>query len=216
MSASTKRVLVRIMAIVAAGLLLTGGGLLAFPYYTDQVTNQAQRQLSEELETVTVKENFEARQVPMGAPVARLKIPAIGLDTVVVEGATLENLKSGAAHYEQTALPGEPGNVAIAGHRTTYGKPFHDLDKLESGDQAILDTPSGPYVYEMLDPFDGHPNPWRVEPGAMEVIDPTPENSMTLTTCHPKGSARERLIARFILIDSPDETPVAGQAPYAG
>lgn len=202
MNKNATRLLLKVVTVTAAGMLLTGAGLLAYPYYTDLLANQAQSQLAVELATVTVKEDFKAKQVPMGAPIGRLKIPAIGVNTVVVQGATLENLKSGAAHYEETPLPGDSGNVAIAGHRTTYGKPFHDLDKLGPGDRAILETPSGPYVYEMVNPFDGHANPWPVDPGAMEVIGPTPENSLTLFTCEPIGSARQRLIARFKLVDS--------------
>lgn len=199
----TRQVVVKLLAAVAAGLMLVGAGLLAHPYYTDLQANQAQQELAGEYEKPDVREAFETRAIPQGSPVTRLLIPKIGVDTIVVEGATLENLKSGAAHYSDTPLPGEPGNVAIAGHRTTYGKPFHDLDKLTPGDQVILDTPVGPYVYEMVESWDGHANPWPVHPGDMHVIGPTAEDSLTLTTCHPKGSAQQRLIARLRLVQDP-------------
>lgn len=198
------RMLLRLMSVTAATLLLIGAGLLAHPYYTDLQANRAQETLATEFASESVREAYVERQVPEGSPVTRLRIPKLGVDTMVVEGATEESLQSGAARYSETALPGEPGNVGIAGHRTTYGKPFHDLDRLEPGDEVMLDTPLGPYVYQMVEPFDGHANPWVVEPGAIEVIGPTEEDSLTLTTCHPKGSDRQRLIARLKLVETPD------------
>lgn len=197
------RILFRLVSVAAATLLLVGAGLLAHPYYTDLQANRAQQTLASEFETESVREAYVQKQVPEGSPVTRLRIPKIGVDTVVVEGASEESLRSGAAHYSGTALPGEPGNVAIAGHRTTYGKPFNELDRLAPGDQVFLDTPVGPYVYEMVEPFDGHANPWVVAPDQIEVIEPTEDDSLTLTTCHPKGSDRQRLIARLELVKTP-------------
>ena len=96
-------------------------------------------------------------------------------------------LRAGAGHYPQTPLPCEPGNVAIAGHRTTYGKPFHNLDLLKPGDTIVLETPIGSCTYKMVPP------PFIVAPTDTSVVDPTPVPTLTLTTCHPKGSARQRL-----------------------
>lgn len=199
------RVLLRLVSVAAATLLLVGAGLLAHPYYTDLQANRAQQTLAGEFETESVREAYVQKRVPEGSPVTRLRIPKLGVDTVVVEGASEESLRSGAAHYSGTALPGEPGNVAIAGHRTTYGKPFNELDRLGPGDQVFLDTPVGPYVYEMVEPFDGHANPWVVAPDQIEVIEPTEDDSLTLTTCHPKGSDRQRLIARLELVETPSD-----------
>lgn len=190
----------RFVTVAAATLLLVGGGLLVHPYYTDLQANQAQQTLAAEFATDSIKEAYVQKDLPGGSPVTRLRIPKLGLDTLVVEGATEESLRSGAARYSHTSMPGEPGNVGIAGHRTTYGKPFHDLDLLAPGDGVMLDTPVGPYVYEMVEPFDGHTNPWIVAPDAVEAVGPTEKDSLTLTTCHPKGSNRERLIARLKLV----------------
>ncbi|MEX2587197.1 MAG: sortase [Actinomycetota bacterium] len=197
------RVLLRLITAVAATLLLVGAGVLAHPYYTDLQANRTQQTLAAEFSTAEVKEAYVQKEVPEGTPVTRLRIPKLGVDTMVVEGASEESLRSGAARYSDTSLPGEPGNVGIAGHRTTYGKPFNELDRLEPGDQVLLDTPLGPYVYEMVEPFDGHANPWVVPPHEIEVIDPTAKPSLTLTTCHPKGSDRQRLIARLELVETP-------------
>ncbi|MBW3591903.1 MAG: class E sortase [Actinobacteria bacterium] len=199
------RSVLRILTVAAATLLLVGGGLLAHPYYTDLQADQAQQALAAEFATDSTKEAYVQKDVPDGSPVTRLRISKLGLDTLVVEGATDESLRSGAARYSHTSMPGEPGNVGIAGHRTTYGKPFHDLDLLGPGDRVMLDTPVGSYVYETVEPFDGHANPWIVTPEAVEVVGPTEEDSLTLTTCHPKGSDRERLIARLKLVKSPDD-----------
>lgn len=200
-SASWKmRAALKIVTVAAATLLLVGGGLLAHPYYTDLQAHRAQHTLAAEFATESTREAYVQKDVPAGSPVTRLRIPKLGLDTLVAEGATDESLRSGAARYSHTSMPGEPGNVGIAGHRTTYGKPFHDLDQLAPGDQVVLDTPAGPYVYEMVEPFDEHANPWVVAPDEIEVIGPTEESSLTLTTCHPKGSDRERLIARLKLV----------------
>jgi sortase A len=126
----------------------------------------------------------------------------------VVEGTTKEALDSGAGHYPSTPLPGSDGNVGIAGHRTTYGKPFADLDLLKPGDRVELETPVGPYVYEMVEPFDGHSNPWVIQPDDWSVVGETDEPMLTLTTCHPKRSAAQRLVARLKLVGTPLD-PVA-------
>ena len=82
-----------------------------------------------------------------GDAVARIEIPSIGLDSKVVQGVTPEDLKKGPGHYPDTPMPGELGNAAIAGHRTTYGEPFSDLDGVEPGAEIIVTTVNGRFVY---------------------------------------------------------------------
>lgn len=126
-----------------------------------------------------------------GDPVTQLRIPKLGVDAVVVEGTSPSALKAGAGHYPETPLPGTPGNVSIAGHRTTYGRPFNRIDELRTGDQIILRTPKGVYTYEL------QRDPWFTTPFDFGVIAPVQgESVLTLTTCHPKGSAAKRLIVR--------------------
>src|SRR5262245_26252901 len=84
-----------------------------------------------------------------GDPVARLEIPRIGVNEIVVAGVGVDDLKKGPGHYPQTPLPGEPGNAAIAGHRTTYGAPFLDIDNLQPGDQIMATTYAGRFVYQV-------------------------------------------------------------------
>ena len=135
----------------------------------------------------------------IGQGFAVLHVPALeDFDPwVVVEGTSVEALKNGPGHIPGTALPGDLGNVVISGHRTTYGAPFARLDELTRGAQVVLETRDGWFTYSVEDKT-------IVSPSAVEVTlpvpgDPTAEPTqrlLTLTTCHPKYSARQRLIVR--------------------
>lgn len=190
-------------------MMVGGASLIAHPFYTDYKAAQTQARLSEQLQAPGTREAFEVGEVEDASPITRLLIPKLGVDTIVVEGTSKEALDSGAGHYRSTPLPGQRGNVGIAGHRTTYGKPFADIDQLVPGDRVELETPIGSFVYELIEPFDGHANPWVVEPDDWSVVAPTDEHMLTLTTCHPKRSDRQRLIARLKLVEE------AGQAQGA-
>ena len=121
----------------------------------------------------------------------------------MVEGTTPSALRAGAGHYKETPLPGEAGNVGIAGHRTTYGRPLNRMDELGPGDVVELETPLAIHTYRAVEPFDGHGNPWVVSPSDYGVVGQEGvANGLTLTTCHPKGSARQRLVMRFELVSS--------------
>jgi sortase A len=186
--------------------MVTGVALIGQPFYTDLQAQRTQEDLGRALQTASVREAFEQNDLQEASPVTRLLIPKLGVDTIVVEGTSKAALDAGAGHYENTPLPGMGGNVGIAGHRTTYGKPFADLDQLTTGDRVELVTPVGNYIYEMLPPFDGHANPWVIEPTDWSVVDRTDEAMLTLTTCHPKRSDAQRLVARLKLVESPSRT----------
>ncbi len=146
---------------------------------------------------------------PEGDAIARIRIPKIGVDSIVVNGVTREDLRKGPGHYPDTPLPGQIGNSAIAGHRTTYGAPFGDLDQLAPGDVILIRTLEGKFRYEMTEQL-------IVSPTAIEVIDPTPvsatdpskgfKTTLTLTTCNPKFSAAQRLVVKAEL--APNQTPL--------
>lgn len=146
----------------------------------------------------------------IGDPIATIEIPKIGITRQVVEGANLKQLKRGPAHYEETPLPGQAGNAAIAGHRTTYGQPFHNIDKVEVGDTIEVETLQGTFTYE-VDIAD-----LVVQPDQTEVLLPTYddagvlENRITLTACEPKWSAARRLIVSGVLVGNP-VPPIVGQ-----
>ncbi len=125
-----------------------------------------------------------------GAAFALIRIPKI--DRLqdgwnVVEGVSTQNLKNGAGHMPDTALPGQPGNAVISGHRTTYGEPFRELDALDPGDRIEVDTALGTHIYVVRETR-------IVAPTDVWVADPREGAWLTLTTCHPKLSARQRLV----------------------
>jgi sortase A len=146
-----------------------------------------------------------------GEAVAHIVIPKIGVDKIVVEGVSLPQLKKGPGHYPGTPLPGQPGNAAIAGHRTTYGAPFGNLDQLIPGDEILVTTLQGEFRYEVMDqtPEQGQPpSGWvAVRPTQIEVLDNVGDNRLTLTSCHPKYSARQRIIVTAALVDKPAPAP---------
>ena len=208
------------MSVLTTLLFVAGASLFAWPMLTDVYTNQVvQQQLAEDFalidNSVGTFDEYQAAVVGQdGVAVTKIAIPAIGIETLVVEGTTASALRAGAGHYVETPLPGQVGNVAIAGHRTTYGRPFNRLDQLEAGDTIWLVTPVGDHEYRVVDE-PASPD-CRPTDGAACITDPTdwsvvtaPEDGdaaiLTLTTCHPKGSAAERLIIRAELVESHDE-----------
>jgi sortase A len=180
----------RLLSGLSVVLVLGGIGLVGFPFATNMWTSRIQQRLDEQIASPELQQAYKEHKVETGDSLTRIKIPAIGLDTVVVEGITPSALRAGAGHYPQTSLPCEGGNVGIAGHRTTYGRPFGNLDQLKPGDTIELTTPIGGCVYQVSKA------PFVVSPTDLSVIDPTGERSLTLTTCHPKGSAAQRLVIR--------------------
>jgi sortase A len=127
------------------------------------------------------------RRVQPGDALGRLRIPAIGLSAVVVEGIGGGDLRKGPGHYPDTALPGQRGTVGIAGHRTTYGAPFRHVDDLERGDRIALRMPYGTFAYRVE-------RTRIVAPTAVEVVDPVAYDRLVLTACHPLYSAKERIV----------------------
>jgi sortase A len=177
----------------------------------------------------------ESIEVALGEPFAILHIPRLGEDyaRVVVEGVAQVQLEQGPGHYIGTALPGQEGNFAVAGHRVGRGSPFLDLDDLRPGDPIVVETGLNWYVYRVLgDPatgdFDtdasGIPGQQIVRPTDVQVISPTPGGRadgptsgayLTLTTCHPKYSAAQRLIIHARLDGTPVSKASAPDGPPA-
>ncbi|MCY3561620.1 MAG: sortase [bacterium] len=142
-----------------------------------------------------------------GEAIARIIIPSIDVDEVVVAGVEVDDLRKGPGHYSATPLPGQPGNAAIAGHRTTYGAPFGRIDELSAGDTIIVETLQGRFDYRVLPGqpgMGGHDLGFRiVAPTALEVLDDVGDNRLTLTSCHPKYSSRQRIIVHAALVGDP-------------
>ena len=122
-----------------------------------------------------------------GDAIARIEIPAIGVKDYVVEGTDVDNLRKGPGHYPETPLPGDRGTVAIAGHRTTYGAPFREIDQLHRGQEIVVDMPYGRYVYRVE-------RAKIVEPTDLSVLDRVRHDRLVLSACHPLYSAAQRIV----------------------
>jgi sortase A len=199
---------------VIAGLLLlffTGYLLWGTGVYTHRQQGAAKKMLASSplvsTESVTAGKKIPpakpAHTLPLGSPLFTIKIPKIALETAIVEGVGREQLKKGPGHFpscadvprgedtdcvQRAVYPGEHGNVAISGHRTTYGAPFFNLQQLGPGD--VIDIVSGPARYryrvrqqQIVDPTAG-----------FNVVEEHRRDELTLTTCNPRFSAAQRLI----------------------
>jgi len=127
------------------------------------------------------------RRTEAGDPVGRIRIPEIGVNKVIVEGTDGGSLRKGPGHYPETPLPGVRGTVAIAGHRTTYGAPFNEVDKLEDRDEVVVEMPYGRFVYQVE-------REQIVDPTATWVTRRVGHDRLVLTACHPKYSAAQRIV----------------------
>lgn len=158
--------------------------------------------------TTTIAEVGDSVEVPRavrydepvpdeGVAFGTISIPKIELEHVMMEGVDRETLKDGPGHMPWTPLPGQPGNAVVSGHRTTYGAPFYDLDLVEMGDKIVVETALGEHVFAVREIH-------IVAPTDVWVTDPMRGAWITLTTCHPRFSARERLVVQAELIEGPN------------
>jgi sortase A len=127
------------------------------------------------------------RRTHEGDPLGRIGIPKIGVSAVFVEGTATSDLSSGPGHYPGTPIPGEPGTVGIAGHRTTYGAWFRNINKLKPGDQIDITMGYGRFVYRVQ-------RTRIVPPTALWVTDRVGYDRLILSACHPLYSAAKRIV----------------------
>lgn len=179
-------------------LCLTAGiVLLLFVGYelwgTSAYTEGEQQALQKELDRQWVTKE----QVKLGKGIALLRIPRFGTAYrfVVIEGVSVADLRKGPGHYPGTAMPGQVGNFVVSGHRTTYSAPFNKAAELREGDEIVVDTRDTQFVYHVT-------RTKVVLPTAVDATAPVPfhpkkraaKRIITLTTCHPKFSAAQRLL----------------------
>jgi sortase A len=186
---------VLILLFVAYQLWGTG-----FSEARDQNRLRKQFQVKATTPTTVPDPNAAPPPIPIGDAVAIIKIPKINVDKAVVQGVGVEDLKKGPGHYPQTPMPGQKGNAAIAGHRTTYGHPFYDLDALKPGDDILVSTREGKFDYKV-------DHSMNVDPHDVAVLNNSSDNLLTLTTCTPRFSAAQRLIVVSKLIGPAVEAP---------
>ncbi len=184
-----KRIPVR--TALALVIVMAGAALACYPLWTDAecaISQQIMR--AEGAVAGQAPQAAGGTALPSGA-VARLLIPKCGIDAFVVEGTTPTALNKGPGHYEETPLPGEKGNSGIASHRTMYGAVFRHIDRLKKGDRfrTYTRTRTTQWVVESVRP---------VDPTNISVVAQTDATKLTLTTCHPVGSARQRLVVTAV------------------
>ncbi len=129
-----------------------------------------------------------------------IEIPRLGLAVPLNQGISLQSIDRGPSHWPGTALPGDPGNVVIAGHRVTQTAPFRNIDQLEAGDTVVFTVGNERSTYRVT-------GSEIVTPDAMRIVEQTPESTATLFACHPPGSATYRYVVKLALDDVVDLTP---------
>jgi sortase A len=122
-----------------------------------------------------------------------IEIPKLDVTKSIYEGVTLTTLDHGPGHWPGTAMPGSQGNVVIAGHRVSHDKPFRNLDKLAPGDQVIMTTDQGRFVYQVTGTD-------IVLPDALWIVDQTADYTATLFACNPPGSTRQRIVVHLAFL----------------
>ena len=204
-------------ALITAGLVLLVdvGITLAWGEPLSALrTALAQREAGQELERLEADfaradAHFDRARVPKlgerlerraesGDAVGRIRIPAIDVTQVIVEGTDTASLRRGPGHYPETVLPGQRGTVGIAGHRTTYGAPFRRIDEIERGDEIVVETPYARFVYRFE-------RSRIVDPSQVGVVRDVERDRLVLTACHPLYSAAERYVvfARQVEVHRP-------------
>jgi sortase A len=203
--------------LITAGLLLLG--LVVYQLWGTGLEQQrAQSRLRDEFSelisttpttatptasTEPTAERVDSPRRPNSA-LALLEIPSASVADIVVNSASVSALRHGPGHIEGTALPGEQGNSAIAGHRTTYGAPFAKLDKVSIGDEIRVTTVKGRFNYTVSDVL-------IVAPNRTDLLRPQDGRTLlTLVTCHPRWSTAKRLI---VVADLVSTEPIAEPVP---
>lgn len=185
--------------IIGKLLIVVGLLIISSVVYINYKTNKNNDDMVKEYETLMLNENETKDETTQNIPegiIGILEIPKLNLKVVVEEGTDNETLKYAVGHFENTAMPGEKGNFAVAGHRAyTYNKFFSNLDEVKIGDYINMHTSKGSYRYKIT-------NSNVVTPDKVDVLDFIDgEKIITLVTCTPKYIGSHRLILKGELCD---------------
>lgn len=197
----------RALSGLVGELLITLGSFLVLfvvwqLFWTDVVADADMDQVVTSLEKDYSSDRVHPKAVEMGDAFAIVRIPRFGAKFArpLYEGTTRDILMRGIGHYPDTVMPGEIGNFSMAGHRTTYGKPFNRIAELEVGDVIIIETADTYFVYRVRN--------WEIVlPTQVSVVLPVPnqpevaasEALLTMTSCHPQFSSRQRWVTHAVL-----------------
>jgi sortase A len=208
----------RALTGVISILVVAAVSMFAFPAVTDLLQRHQQVTVTDKFSQPGFKTIYKNHTVATGDGITKLIIdnPRVSVNVLVVEGTTVAALRAGAGHYPDTPYPCSQGNVAIAGHRTTYGRPFNRLNYMKPGDTVTLVTPVGRCVYQVVPPNEVigeqivpnvNPtilNPFFVLPNTLSVVSQSGDLGtgywLTLTSCNPPGSASQRIVLRLRMI----------------
>lgn len=198
----------------AVGRIMIASGLLLLSFVAYQLWGTG---IAEQRAQTTLAADFRSQRpaIPVvSGLVGRISIPTIDLDKFVVAGVGINDLKRGPGLFLGSPLPGQLGNVAIAGHRTTYGAPFGRINEIKKGDKITLETTAGTFTYV------SRGAPKIVSATAVQVVktsDPT-KATLTLVSCHPKWTSAQRIIVVAELdstVVAQPATPVTTEAKTA-
>jgi sortase A len=184
------RAVLRFVASVmmVSGVLLIGDAAVTLLWQEPVSAFVAERQQGQLRKALyDPPERVIERKPLKGDAIARLEIPAIGVSEYVVEGTDTGSLRKGPGHYPETPLPGDAGTSAIAGHRTTYGAPFREIDQLKKGQRIVVDMPDGRFRYRVE-------RTKIVDDSDLSVLEPVGYKRLVLSACHPLYSAAQRVI----------------------
>jgi sortase A len=181
--------------MMVSGVLLISDAVITLAWQEPVSAYLAERQQIKLEKALIDPPKRVVRKEPLpGDALGKLEIPSIDSSEYVVEGTDSENLRKGPGHYPDTPLPGQRGTVAIAGHRTTFGAPFRNLDKVKRGDRIVMELPYGTFIYRVE-------RTQIVDDSALWVTKKVGYNRLVLTACHPLYSAAQRIVAFARLVD---------------
>jgi sortase A len=205
------RILKTLAGLLGAGGVLALGWVVVTWQWREPATSlyalYAQHELAAELadagfeprDSVSATARAFRRSVQPGDPIGRIRVPAVGLDAVLVEGTGEASLRTGPGRDRRSGMPGEGRLVYVAGHRTTYGAPFASIDALEPGDEIVLELPYGRFTYRVS----GHR---VVDDGDLSVLRSPGGELLRLQACHPRffATARYVVTAELAAVDAGD------------
>jgi len=185
-------VVIGVLMLVLASFLSFAGGI---------TERESQRELNAKFtDLLAAKAGYQplatTTPLPPGSAVALIQIPHIHLRQIVIEGTTSRELAQGPGHLRSTPLPGQHGNAVIAGRRTTFGGPFHQLDKLRLGDTIHVTTALGHFTYRVM-------KSQRIAAGKPDRLGASMRDILTLTTSDPPYRASRRLVVVGLLMSKP-------------
>ncbi len=196
-----------VLGVVGKVFISAGVLMLLFVGYQLWGTGLSEQRAQDDLQRTFMS---QAPAIPSyGDPVTRIEIPKIGVNKIVVAGVDFEALKKGPGLFDGSPLPGQLGNVAIAGHRTSYGAPFSRINELTLGDEIVLTRAGSTFTYIVSE------KPFIVNPSQVEVVK-TLDNTtsqLTLVTCHPKWTSAKRMIVKAKLDSAVTPQPATVYSP---